>query len=69
MTNVGKSLDVSKEQYVEAMKKLYKSSKKGDTIVGRMEKIKTLGANTTKAIPQSLLDRIDDENKEIEQEK
>lgn len=59
LISLGKQLDTAKNNYEEAMNKLYKSPRKGDTILGRIERIKELGANTTKALPQSLLDRIE----------
>ncbi len=61
MVTVGRSLETAKEKYSSSMNKLTESSKKGDTIVGRMERIKQLGANTTKQIPNSLLDRVKDD--------
>lgn len=60
LLKVGNAMNTAKKEYDSSMNKLYQSSKKGDTIVGRLERIKQLGANTTKAIPQSLVDRIDD---------
>ncbi len=59
LIGVGKKIDDAKDGYKDAMNKLVESPKKGDTIIGRVEKIKSLGANATKALPQSLLDRID----------
>ena len=57
MIKVGKTLIQSKETYDLAMNKLTESTKKGDTIIGRMENIKKLGANTTKNIDKSLVNR------------
>ena len=57
---VGKKLDDAKGEYVNAMNKLYESKKKGDTIIGRIQKIKDLGAGTTKSLPQNLLDRLEE---------
>jgi Uncharacterized protein conserved in bacteria len=59
LKNLGKQLDKAKDDYKEAMKKLYESPRKGDTILGRIERIKELGANTTKSLPQALIDRIE----------
>ncbi len=61
MINVGRSLDAAKDKYSSSMNKLTESAKKGDTIVGRMERIKQLGANTTKQIPNGLVDRVRDD--------
>jgi DNA recombination protein RmuC len=59
MLKVGKDLDDSKKSYSEAMGKLVDSPKKGDTIIGRMERIKKLGANASKNLPQNLIDRAE----------
>jgi DNA recombination protein RmuC len=56
---VGKRMDDAKKEYAGAMNKLFESSKKGDTIIGRVEKLKDLGANATKQLPQALLERIE----------
>ena len=54
LENVGKKLDDSKKTYVEAMKKLYDGT---GNLVKRAEKMKELGAKTTKQLPQSIIDR------------
>lgn len=61
LINLGKKLDGVKTDYSDAMNKLTDSKQKGATIIGRMERIKKLGANTTKSIAQGLLNRADDE--------
>jgi DNA recombination protein RmuC len=59
---VGNKIDSSKDSYVNAMKKLHEGS---GNLVSRVERIKKLGAKTTKGLPQSLLDKSDnDENGE-----
>lgn len=60
LIKVGRSMDDTQKTYREAMNKLVESSKKGDTIIGRFERIKKLGANAQKSIPQSLIDRIEE---------
>ena len=57
---VGKKIDDAKTEYSNAMNKLYESKKKGDTIIGRIEKIKELGADTSKSLPQNILDRLEE---------
>ncbi len=57
---VGLKLDDAKKEYVEAMKKLFDSPRKADTIVARTQRLKELGATTTKSIPQQLLDRLNE---------
>jgi len=53
LLDVGKKMDESKLKYEDAMKKL--STGKGN-LVRRVETIKSLGANTTKVLPQKLID-------------
>ncbi|MDR1846943.1 MAG: DNA recombination protein RmuC [Bacteroidales bacterium] len=60
MENVGREMDKSKNIYVEAMKQLYHSDVKGGTIIGRIERLRTLGAASTKQIAQKYLDRLDE---------
>jgi DNA recombination protein RmuC len=59
LIKVGKTMDDSKRAYADAMNKLFESTRKGHTIIGRIERIKKLGANTTKALQQTLLDRLE----------
>lgn len=56
---VGKKIDDSKNSYVDAMKKLTDGS---GNLVRRAEKIKQLGAKTSRSLPKSILDRADDED-------
>ena len=60
LIGVGKKLDDAKNTYVGAMNKLVESPRRGDTIVGRIERIKSLGVNPTKSIPKQILDRIEE---------
>ena len=62
LEGLGKKMDDAREKYDDAMNKLYKSTKKGDTIVGRMENIKKLGANTNKSLPENILDKIENQD-------
>ena len=56
LEDVGRKMDSAKENYESAMKKLYTG--KGNLISG-VEKIKQLGAKTTKSLPPSILNRAD----------
>lgn len=58
LKDVGNKMDQSKNSYVEAMKKLSQGS---GNLVGRVEKIKKLGAKTTKALPPNLLERAEND--------
>jgi DNA recombination protein RmuC len=59
LVTVGKKIDDSKTSYVDAMKKLTDGS---GNLVRRAEKIKQLGAKTSKSLPKSVLDRADGED-------
>jgi DNA recombination protein RmuC len=65
LLKVGKQMDTAKETYSDAMKKLSEGS---GNIIRKIENIKKLGANTSKQIPQNILDRAgveeEEENKE-----
>lgn len=54
LVKVGKKMDDAKEDYKEAMKKLYDGT---GNLVRRAEKMKELGAKTSKQLPQQLIDR------------
>jgi DNA recombination protein RmuC len=57
LTAIGIRIDAAQKSYEEAMNKLSTSQRKGDTIIGRVQKLKELGANTNKNIDQKLLDK------------
>ncbi len=56
MQEIGKRLDQAQKVYDNAIRKLSDSTKYGDTLIGRAEKIKKLGAKTNKSLPKELLD-------------
>ncbi len=58
LLEIGKKMDDSKRSYEEAMKKI--STGTGN-LVKRVENLKTLGAKANKSLPQSLLDRAEEE--------
>lgn len=60
LVNLGRKIDGVKSDYSDAMSKLFESRQKGTTIIGRIERIKKLGADTTKSLPQSIIDRADE---------
>ncbi|MCF8420535.1 MAG: DNA recombination protein RmuC [Melioribacteraceae bacterium] len=60
LENLGKKIDGVKSDYSDAMNKLFDSKQKGGTVIGRIERIKKLGADTTKSLPQNILDRIEE---------
>ena len=58
LIELGKKMDTMKDKYGDLMRKLHLG--KGN-LVSSVERIKKLGANTTKSLPQQLLDRADDD--------
>lgn len=59
LENIGRKIDDSKSCYADAMKKL----KDGNgNLVRRAEKIKELGAKTSKSLPRTILDSADGED-------
>ena len=58
LIKVGERIRATQDSYVFAMGKLTESTKRGDTIVGRMERIKVLGANASKNIDKRLMDKV-----------
>ncbi len=54
LENIGEKLDTAKSSYDSAMNKLVSGGKKGDTILGRIENLKKLGARTSKEISGKL---------------
>lgn len=64
LLSVEKKLEGAKTDFSAAMYKLKYSPHEGLTIFGRMQKIKDLGAKTTKSIPPNLLNLIDEDTSE-----
>ncbi len=56
LRTVGQRLEAAQSAYHDAMNKLTNSKKFGDTLVGRAEKIRDLGAKASKQLPPELLD-------------
>ncbi len=54
LKKVGEKMDEGKKMYTEAMKKLYDGS---GNLIRRAEKMRELGAKTTKQLPQNIIDR------------
>ncbi len=60
LKGIGLRLESTKNAYDDAMNKLVDSKKFGDTLIGRAERIKELGAKTNKSLPKELLDLVDE---------
>jgi DNA recombination protein RmuC len=56
LRQIGLKLDGAQSAYGDAMNKLNDSRKFGDTLVGRAERIRELGAKATKLLPKDLTD-------------
>ena len=56
LKQIGAKLDGAQSAFGDAMNKLNDSRKFGDTLVGRAERIRELGAKTTKLLPKDLTD-------------
>lgn len=61
LRTLGQRLDLAQGAYHDAMNKLTDSSKYGHTLLGRAERIKALGAKTSKQLPRELLDETLDD--------
>jgi DNA recombination protein RmuC len=56
LAEAAKKIDAAGTALEAAMNKLRTSARKGDTIIGRIERIKALGADATKSLPPELSD-------------
>jgi DNA recombination protein RmuC len=55
LRTIGARLDNARSAYDDAMNKLTNAARPGDTLIGKAEKIKELGARATKSLPQDLI--------------
>ena len=56
LRSIGSRLDMARNAYDEAMNKMVNSPKYGDTLVGRAERIRELGARATKSLPADMVE-------------
>jgi len=61
---IGSRLDGARTAYDEAMLKLVSGARPGDTLVGRAEKIRELGAKASKRLPMDLVEEDTDNGNE-----
>lgn len=61
LRNVGHRLDSAQKAYHDAMNKMTEGQRKGDTLIGRAQKIKELGAKASKNLPSDIIDQIESE--------
>ncbi len=55
LQQLGQRIDQTQTAYQDAMNKLTNARRKGDTLIGKAEKIRELGAKTSKTLPQEFL--------------
>lgn len=60
LRTIGARLDTARVAYDDAMHKLVNASRPGDTLVGKAQKIRELGARTTKNLPQDMIDQAEE---------
>ncbi len=65
LQTIGSRIEQTQSSYNDAMKKLSEGS---GNLVRRAEKIKKLGAKTSKSLPGSLIDNDDDEDENLLEE-
>jgi DNA recombination protein RmuC len=56
LKTIGARLDNARTAYDDAMHKLTHATRPGDTLIGKAQKIRELGARATKSLPQDLVD-------------
>ena len=56
LRSIGSRLDMARNAYDEAMNKMVNSPKYGDTLIGRAERIRELGARATKSLPADMVE-------------
>lgn len=61
LKNIGFRLDQAQTAYKEALNKLSESPRHGDSLIGRAEKIREMGAKATRKLPRELLDSPQEE--------
>jgi len=61
LRSIGARLDGARTAYDDAMLKLVNGTRPGDTLVGRAEKIRELGAKASKRLPAELVEEAEEE--------
>ena len=60
LKTIGARLDNARTAYDDAMNKLVSAARPGDTLIGKAEKIRELGARATKSLPQDMVEEAGD---------
>lgn len=63
---IGVRLDSAQGAYHDAMNKLTNARRPGDTLIGKAQKIKELGAKTSKSLPKEMIRGLEDEEEELD---
>lgn len=58
---IGMRLDSAQGAYHDAMNKLTDARRPGDTLIGKAQKIKELGAKTSKSLPKEMIQSLEEE--------
>lgn len=61
LRRVGASLDQARGSWDAAMHKMTNAVRPGDTLIGKAQKIRELGAKATKSLPEELIDEVGEE--------
>jgi DNA recombination protein RmuC len=64
LRTIGMRLDGARDAYDAAMHKLVHAARPGDTLIGKAEKIKELGAKSTKSLPKDLVLEANEQEEE-----
>ncbi len=64
LKTIGARIDSAQSSYHDAMNKLTEGKRHGDTLIGRAEKIKSLGAKSSKSLPKELVELIAENGEE-----
>ena len=62
---IGVRLDGAQNAYYDAMNKLTDARRPGDTLIGKAEKIKELGAKASKSLPKEMVNKVVGEEREM----
>ncbi len=61
LRQIGTRLDQAQDAYSHALRKLTTGTRRGDTLIARAERLRELGAKTTRQLPPDLFEDIEDE--------
>lgn len=60
LRKIGFRLDAARNSYDDAMNKLVDAKRHGDTLIGKAERIRELGARSSKLLPKELIEKLPD---------